>query len=90
MEEWAAARKRREANLLHELSGNRTPSAGALGSAGGSEGSIRDIDEAGSSGAYEGMDLDDEEGLFEGVPVGIQEFMKQEKRLRERRAQESH
>ena len=35
------------------------------------------------------MDLDEEAGLFEGVPVGIREFMKQEKRIRERKRREN-
>ena len=38
----------------------------------------------GGTGTYKGVDLA-EEGLFEGVPVGIREFMNTEKRLRERK-----
>lgn len=39
----------------------------------------------GGDGGAGDMDLDDEGGLFAGVPVGIREFMATEKRLRERR-----
>lgn len=46
----------------------------------GGEGGVGDVDGVG------GMDL--EGGLFEGVPVGIREFMVTEKRLRDRRAVE--
>lgn len=34
------------------------------------------------------VDVDDEGSLFEGVPVGIREFMATEKRLREKRERE--
>lgn len=54
---------------------------------GGDEGGVGDVDEIGGFG---GMDLsgEDEGGLFEGVPVGIREFMNTEKKLRERKARE--
>ncbi|KAL9602779.1 MAG: hypothetical protein Q9219_001622 [cf. Caloplaca sp. 3 TL-2023] len=43
-------------------------------------GVVGDMDEVGR-----GVDVDNEAGLFEGVPVGIREFMATEKRLREKR-----
>ena len=54
---------------------------------GGDEGGVGDMD---GVGGFRNMDLsgEDEGGLFEGVPVGIREFMNTEKRLRERRAAE--
>lgn len=55
---------------------------------GGNEGGVGDLDEV---GGLRGVDLDldgDDGALFEGVPVGIREFMNTEKRLRERRTAE--
>lgn len=48
-------------------------------------------DDGGGSETNWGTGLDTEftsEGLFKGVPVGIREFMKQEKRLKEKHARE--
>lgn len=59
VEEWAARRRKREAE--QEV-----------------EGSNRDTDGPEGGANYE------EGALFEGVPVGIREFMALEKRLRER------
>lgn len=76
VEEWAAARRR-----------GAMEGAGARG---GSEG--RGGEEEGSGGVgeedegFRGVDVV-EEDMFEGVPVGIKEFMNTEKRLRERRGQ---
>lgn len=50
---------------------------------GGSVGGVGDMDDVGR-----GWNLDGEEALFEGVPVGIREFMATEKRLKERRERE--
>ena len=41
--------------------------------------------EEGRWGHMGGVGVGEEEGLFEGVPVGIREFMSMEKKLRERR-----
>ena len=38
-------------------------------------------------GGLRGWDAEGDEALFEGVPVGIREFMKSEKRLRERESE---
>lgn len=72
VEEWAAARRKRD---------------GGSSRRGRGEGSLEegDGDEPGGVGSHAGGDLGDEGGLFEGVPVGIREFMNTEKRLRERR-----
>jgi len=49
-----------------------------------------DDDGGGSEGLWgtEMDDIGDGEELFKGVPVGIREFMKQEKRLKEKHARE--
>ena len=85
VEEWAAARRRREGEGRRESGvgeggGGRRMGLGAGG--GGDEGGLGDLDGVGGLG---GMD---DEGLFGGVPVGIREFMNTEKRLRERRGKE--
>lgn len=69
VEEWAARRKKREA---------KGRGAVQVGEAQEMEGSIGDLDGPGGVG-------DTEAGaLFEGLPVGIKEFMALEKRLREK------
>lgn len=86
VEEWAKGRRRREGGIK----GVRSAGVGREGGKGvdiGDEGGVGDLDGVG------GLDLGDftegdEGGLFEGVPVGIREFMSTEKRLRERRARE--
>ena len=101
VEEWAAARRRRGAGDGEGkgLGGERRGSSGGVGEEGrfggmggemgngGSEGGVGDLDEV---GGLRGVDFggEDEDGLFEGVPVGIREFMRTEKRLKERRAAE--
>ncbi|KAL9102060.1 MAG: hypothetical protein Q9163_002740 [Psora crenata] len=82
VEEWAAERKRKEAGLMaaglkdrERIRGDNSDEAG-----------VQDSDGIAGMGAYDDVSLDDEEGLFKDVPVGIKEFMKQEKRLRERKA----
>lgn len=45
------------------------------------EGGVEESD--GATGVFESVDL--AESLFKGLPVGIKEFMKTEKRLRERK-----
>ena len=52
------------------------------------DGGIGDLDEPGGS-APDDLDVDHDVNLFEGIPVGILEFMKQEKRLRERKARQN-
>ena len=86
VEEWAAGRRKREANLKGPDSKiSREPGLDDDRSLHEGD-SISDLDGVGGAGSYEGVNLDDERGLFEGVPVGIKEFMKQEKRIRERKA----
>lgn len=80
LEEWAAARRK----------GDEGRAVGRGGSAEGEEKGdgvgVGELDEPGGGREFEGVDLGDE-GIFEGVPVGIREFMNVEKRLRERRAE---
>ncbi len=86
VEEWARARRRREEERgeRRDVSkrGSREESKMRGRDDGGDEGGVGDLDEVGGLGGWEG------EGLFEGVPVGIREFMNTEKRLKERRARE--
>lgn len=93
VEEWAKARRRGDREQAE--SGRRRVGSGeegrvrGIGVGGGEDGGgAGDLDEV---GGLRGMDLDGghEAALFEGVPVGIREFMNTEKRLRERRAAES-
>lgn len=78
VEEWAAARRKREGEEQRRQMGVEGRS--------GDEGAVGDLDEV---GGFKGLDGVGEEGeLFEGVPVGIREFMNTEKRLRERRLAE--
>ena len=87
VEEWATSRRKREAKE-QSSSANIVPSkTSAQGSRQGTEGSIDDLNGA-TTPNFEAADLDDENSLFKGVPVGILEFMKQEKRIRERKAQQ--
>lgn len=95
VEEWAAARRRKDREQRrHATSGQRRVGSGEEGRVKGmgvgdgvDEGGVGDLDEV---GGFRGLDLDgdDEGALFEGVPVGIREFMNTEKRLRDRRAAE--
>ena len=87
VEEWAGKRRERERQMegLVEARGGGGLLGGrkrGIGESSEREGAVGDLD--GMGGGFEGVDLR-EEGLFEGVPVGIREFMAMEKRLRERR-----
>ena len=83
VEVWAAERRRRE--IEEGMRGRKVRRAvGAAGGNGEEEGAgvgVGDMDEI---GGLRGWDAEEDEALFEGVPVGIREFMKSEKRLRER------
>ena len=86
MEEWAARQRKAhagfvagEADKARKMRGRGKRKEGDVQG----EGGVGDSDDGGIGG-YEGMDVV-QEGLFEGVPVGIREFMNTEKRLRERR-----
>ncbi|KAL9076168.1 MAG: hypothetical protein Q9161_001215 [Pseudevernia consocians] len=90
VEEWAAARWRNDREQQrHTTGGQRRAGSGGTGEegTGGDEGGVGDMDDV---GGFKNIELngEDEGGLFEGVPVGIREFMNTEKRLRERRAAE--
>ncbi len=80
VEEWARARRRREEGERRDVSTRGSGEESKM--RGMDEGGVGDLDEVGGLGGWEG------EGLFEGVPVGIREFMNTEKRLKERRARE--
>lgn len=69
VEEWAARRRKREAEERRAVQVRVEQEV---------EGSIGDLDEPVVWGEHEAA------SLFEGVPVGIREFMALEKRLREK------
>ena len=77
VEEWAAG-KRRQAQREKMKSRAGTQSEGGISGVG-------ELDDGGGGVELEGVDVNDE-AVFEGLDVGIREFMRQEKRLRERRA----
>ena len=88
VEEWAAARHRPEAPRSAQPAKTRRGRRGNADQGLREEPDLGDLDgdEDGGMANYEGINIDDQEGLFEGVPVGIKEFMKQEKKIRERRS----
>jgi len=84
VEEWASRKKEREMKgLMRVTAGSEGERGGRVGAMGEeiAGGNLDEMDQE-----FEGVDLTDE-GLFEGVPVGIREFMATEKRLRERRGE---
>lgn len=85
VEEWASRRRERETKgVMRATTGGGGKGGKRVGGGGGEDITVGDLD--GIEHGYEGVDLTDE-GLFEGVPVGIREFMATEKRLRERRGE---
>ena len=84
VEVWAAERRRRE--IQQGERGRKVvravgAGAGVSGEEEGAGMGMGDMDEV---GGLKGWDAEGDEALFEGVPVGIREFIKSEKRLRER------
>jgi len=104
LEEWAAARKEADIALRKEnglvkgrkrrRSGEGLTGTGLMlgeGEKGAQHTMLSMDDDGGGSEANWGTGLDTDftsEELFKGVPVGIREFMKQEKRLKEKHARE--
>lgn len=95
MEEWVAARRAADVSLRKEKEPEKGRSRKTKTSTSPfGEDSQKDAqstalsmdDDGGGMEANWGGDLDTE--LFKGIPVGILEFMKQEKRLKEKRARE--
>lgn len=85
VEEWASRRREREAKgALRVTAGSEGESGRKVGAGGGEGTAVGVLD--GMEQGFDGVDLTDE-GLFEGVPVGIREFMATEKRLKERRGE---
>ncbi|OBT64017.1 hypothetical protein VE03_06733 [Pseudogymnoascus sp. 23342-1-I1] len=88
VEEWAAARRRAERAVGEEVGVDMTAGEGEKEGGGverGGEATSVDDDGGGSETNWDdGLSGE----LFSGVPVGILEFMKQEKRLKERHAKE--
>lgn len=97
LEEWAAARKEADANLRKEKAFEKRKKRGGTGLMVGEgvKGATHTMtsmdDDGGGSETNWGTGLDTDmtsEDLFQGVPVGIREFMKQEKKLKEKHARE--
>jgi hypothetical protein len=95
LQEWAAARKAADANLLKEKSlgkgrDRRKKTGTGLMLGEGQKGAQHTMvsmdDDGGGSETNWGTGLDTD--LFSGIPVGILEFMKQEKRLKAKHARE--
>lgn len=79
MEQWVQGQRKREALMHTGEDRTRTqPSAP-------SDVSASDENGMGNHGSYPGADTEVDDELFQSVPIGIREFMKQEKRLREKR-----
>lgn len=83
LEDWAAA----SAEARQKLQAQRT-AAKAANDAANQAASSMDDDGGGSDTNWEAEDSGGEKDLFEGVPVGIREFMKIEKRLKEQHKKE--
>ena len=85
MEEWAARQRKAHTEFV---AGEADKARKMKGRGKRKEGDTQGLDSGGgngdATGSFEGTDLT-EERLFEGVPVGIREFMNTEKRLRERK-----
>ena len=84
-----ARKKRRRADA--GMSGS-TGTGSTLGQAEESNTTVSMDDDGGGSEALWGKSLDSDvltDDLFENIPVGIREFMKQEKRLKEKHARET-
>ncbi|KAF4626743.1 hypothetical protein G7Y89_g11412 [Cudoniella acicularis] len=101
LEEWAVARKAADQALRKENSlekGRKRRHGTGLSGTGlmlgegekGAQHTMVSMDDGGSESNWgTGLDTDfTSEELFKGVPVGIREFMKQEKRLKEKHARE--
>lgn len=100
LEEWAASRKEADAALRKQNSiegarrRKKTTGSGLMlgeGEKGAAHTMTSMDDDGGGSEGLWGTGLDSEftsEELFKSVPVGIREFMKQEKRLKEKHARE--
>ena len=82
VEVWAAERRRRD--IEKGGRGRKVGMAVGAGVGGEEEGAGMGVGDMDKVGGLRGWDAEGDEALFEGVPVGIREFMKSEKRLRER------
>ena len=83
IEEWAAGRRKRDAQLGGtEAQNERQDARIGEGSASGDE------DAVGGLWTYAEADINNDDDVFQSIPVGIREFMKQEKRLQEKRARQ--
>jgi len=84
LEDWAAASA--EAREKMKAQRAKEKAASGMSQEGGTPSHVlssMDDDGGGSETNWEAADPDEGKDLFEGVPVGIREFMKIEKRLKE-------
>ncbi|EPE05926.1 oxidoreductase-like protein [Ophiostoma piceae UAMH 11346] len=100
MEEWAAANVEVQRRLAAGHQADGSTSAAPASEAGGASPISMDDDGGGSNtnwnfdeavratGGASGTDANWEDEIYKGVPVGIREFMKQEKRLKMKHMQE--
>lgn len=88
MEEWAERQRRREGTVGASTGSTMDKEVSGIGARGEDDGlaGLGDLD--GMEGGFQGMEIG-QEGLFDGVPVGIREFMNTEKRLRERKERQT-
>lgn len=100
LEEWAASTKEADAALRKQRGVRRRKGGGVTAGSGlmlgeGEKGASHTMtsmdDDGGGSESLWGTGLDTDftgEDLFQNIPVGIREFMKQEKRLKEKHARD--
>ena len=86
VEEWAAARK--EARRREWTTEGKRRMGDGIGRRGLLAEAARSMDDDGGGSETNWEAGGEEEGLFEGVPVGIREFMRTEKLLKERHRME--
>jgi len=95
LEDWSTARRAADANLRKEKglekgrSRRKKAGTGLMPGEGekGAQHTMTSMDD-GSGGSETNWSTDPDTDLFKGIPVGILEFMKTEKRLKEKHARE--
>lgn len=91
VEEWAAIRKKADRALIAQLKKGGPTSMLNNGGENAAHTMISMDDDGGGSETNWGSgenEVDDNEELFSGLPIGIREFMKQEKKLKEKHLKE--
>lgn len=92
VEEWAAIKRRADRALAAQLAKGGTGVMRGKGEKNAAHTMISIDDDGGGSetnrGSVEPEEIDEDEELFSGLPIGIREFMKQEKKLKARHIKE--